>query len=178
MGNGSLNGCDVSIHCCKRSLHLPFLTGPAKYFLYSFGNVPNFPVMKISASIRNEFQKHAVTVHTDGRQREVQIPSKEGGYGSSLNGGELLFLSLATCFCNDTYREAARRNVKIASVEVTVAGEFGKEGEAASNISYEVKIESPGCSADEIADLIRHVDSVAEIHNTLRSGIPVTLKGV
>lgn len=134
--------------------------------------------MKISASIRNEFQKHAVIVRTDDRQREVQIPSKEGGYGSSLNGGELLFLSLATCFCNDTYREAARRNIRIASVEVTVAGEFGKEGQPASNIGYEVKIDSPGSSAVEIADLIRHVDSVAEIHNTLRKGMPVTLKAL
>ena len=134
--------------------------------------------MKISASIRNEFQKHAVTVHTDDRRQEVQIPSKEGGYGSSLNGGELLFLSLATCFCNDTYREAARRNIRIASVEVTVAGEFGKEGQPASNIGYEVKIDSPGSSADAIADLIRHVDPVAEIHNTLRKGMPVTLKAL
>ena len=132
--------------------------------------------MKISASIRNEFEKHFVSVRTDDRQRGIQIPSKEGGYGSSLNGGELLFLSLATCFCNDTYREAARRNVKILSVEVTVTGEFGKEGEPASNIAYEVKIEAPGTSSEDIADLIRRVDSVAEIHNTLRQGIPVTLK--
>ena len=87
-----------------------------------------------------------------------------------------MFLSLATCFCNDTYREAARRNVKILSVEVTVTGEFGKEGEPASNIAYEVKIEAPGTSSEDIADLIRRVDSVAEIHNTLRQGIPVTLK--
>lgn len=134
--------------------------------------------MKISASVSNQFQKHLVAVHTDGRQREIHIPPKEGGYGSSLNGGELLCLSLATCFCNDTYREAARRNVKIVSVEVTVTGEFGKEGEPASSITYDVKIESPGTSSNDIADLVRHVDSIAEVHNTLRKGIPVTLKSL
>jgi hypothetical protein len=50
-------------------------------------------------------------------------------------------------------------------VAVTVSGEFDK-GEAAKNISYEVKIESPN-SEQEIAELIEHVDRIAEIHNTL-----------
>ena len=54
--------------------------------------------------------------------------------------------------------------------------ENSKEGESASNIIYEVKIQSPDNSRHEIAELINHVDRIAEIHNTLRKGASVTLK--
>ena len=52
------------------------------------------------------------------------------------------YLSLATCFWNDIYREAVRRKINIQSVEVTVSGEFGKEAEPASNITYKAAIQS------------------------------------
>jgi len=51
---------------------------------------------------------------------------------------------------------------------------FGAEGEPASNINYQVKIESDH-PKHEIQDLIDHVDQVAEIHNTLRKGTQVKL---
>jgi organic hydroperoxide reductase OsmC/OhrA len=131
--------------------------------------------MIISASIKNTSQKNEMTVTTDSNKREVNIPAKTTGQGSSVNGGELLLLALATCFCNDTYREAARRKIEIISVEVFVSGEFAKEGEAGSNIVYEVKVQSPH-SEQEISELIHHVDRIAEIHNTVRKGVSVSLK--
>ncbi|MFD2247828.1 OsmC family protein [Pontibacter ruber] len=132
--------------------------------------------MNISATIRNSFQKNDLIVTTEGNQKEISIPAKAEGYGSSVNGGELLFLSLATCFCNDVYREAARRSMEISTVEVTVSGEFGKEGEPASNIVYEVHLQAPNHSEFELRELIEHVDKIAEVHNTLRRGVGVTLK--
>jgi organic hydroperoxide reductase OsmC/OhrA len=132
--------------------------------------------MIISASIKNGYQKNEITVTTDSTKKEIAIPGKPAGQGSSVNGGELLFLALATCFCNDTYREAARRKIDITSVEVAVSGEFGQEGEPASKINYEVRILSPNASSQEITDLIHHVDGIAEIHNTLRKGVNVSLK--
>jgi uncharacterized OsmC-like protein len=131
--------------------------------------------MKISATIRNSHDVHDVRVTTNDKEKTVIIPGKTGGYGSSINGGELLFLSLATCFCNDVYREAPRRNMLIESVEVTVSGDFGREGEPASSIAYVVKIESPASTQHEIDSLIQHVDKLAEIHNTLRRGMEVRL---
>lgn len=131
--------------------------------------------MKIVATIKNSLQQNDIIVETEGIKKEIVIPGKPGGYGSSVNGGELLFLSLATCFCNDIYREAARRKINIGSITVTVSGQFGNEGEPASNINYKVNIES-GASKDVIASLIDHVDKVAEIHNTLRKGIDVSLQ--
>jgi uncharacterized OsmC-like protein len=131
--------------------------------------------MHISASVRNAAQQNEVLVTTNHVSKQVTIPAKTEGMGSSVNGGELLFLALATCFCNDVYREAAKRKLKINSVEVKVSGEFGAEGEPGSNIQYEVNVD-----ADEeeaiINELIAYVDKIAEVHNTLRVGTAVTLK--
>ena len=63
----------------------------------------------------------------------------------------------------------------IVSVDVSVSGEFGKEGEPASNIHYSVTINAPGYSQNEINDLIHYVDRVAEVHNTLRRGVEIKL---
>jgi uncharacterized OsmC-like protein len=131
--------------------------------------------MKIVASLKNSINNHEVVVSTNGNEKQVYIPSKSIGQGSSVNGGELLFLALATCFCNDIYREAERRQLKIKSIEVIVSGDFGNEGEPASNITYRTIIQSDH-PENEIIDLINHVDKIAEIHNTLRKGVGVTLK--
>jgi organic hydroperoxide reductase OsmC/OhrA len=132
--------------------------------------------MIISATIKNQFQFNDITVSTEGHQKKINIPAKEEGVGSAVNGGELLFLSLATCFCNDVYREANKRKLNITSVEVIVSGEFGKEGEPGSNIVYNVSVQSPTLSQKEITELISQVDKIAEVHNTLRKGVAVTLK--
>jgi len=131
--------------------------------------------MIFSSTVKNSGQQHAVTVRTGNESKSINIPAKSVGQGSSVNGAELLFLALATCYCNDIYREAAKRNINIDSVEVTVKGEFGSEGEPATNISYEVDVKSSTNNPGEISELVDYVDNVAEIHNTLRKGIAVTL---
>jgi organic hydroperoxide reductase OsmC/OhrA len=92
--------------------------------------------MNISAQITNREGQHQVSLRTDRREHSLIIAPKEGGFGSSANGGELLFLALATCYCNDIYREARKRHIDIQQVDVEVSGEFGGEGEAARNIRY------------------------------------------
>jgi uncharacterized OsmC-like protein len=131
--------------------------------------------MHISASIINSGERNEITVSTNNSSKELSIPSKPEGKGSAVNGGELLFSALATCVCNDVYREAAKRQIEIKSVEVKVTGEFGKEGEAGFNIEYSVNTNA-NASEEEIRELISYVDKVAEIHNTLRVGTTVTLK--
>lgn len=131
--------------------------------------------MQISASVLNTGQQNEVKVTTNSASKQLSIPSKTEGNGSSVNGGELLFLALATCFCNDIYREAKKRQMEIKSVEVIVSGEFGAEGKPGFNIQYEAKVDSDA-TKEEIRNLILYVDQVAEVHNTLRVGTPVTLK--
>jgi len=87
--------------------------------------------MKISATVANTRGEHAVVVRTEGSEKSLAIPPKVDGSGSSVNGGELLFLALATCYCNDIYREARKRRIEIERVKVEVTGEFGGEGEGA-----------------------------------------------
>lgn len=130
--------------------------------------------MKISATIKNELNSNVVLVSTNGQSKSLAIASKENGFGSSVNGGELLALSLAVCYCNDIYREAAKRNLKIIKVEVEVTSKFGSEGEAGYDFRYKPTIESIA-TPQQIQELIRYTDRVAEIHNTLRQGVNIQL---
>jgi organic hydroperoxide reductase OsmC/OhrA len=133
--------------------------------------------MQISARIENAKGEHKVSLRTNERAHSLTITPKPDGYGSGTNGGELLFLALATCYCNDIYREAKRRGIEVQSVEVEVSGEFGGEGEAARGITYRAEVAAKA-GRDEILELMRHTDSVAEIQNTLRRSSPVALAGL
>lgn len=130
--------------------------------------------MNMSATIKNALNQHEIVVQTNDEAKTVQIASKASGYGSSVNGGEFLLLALATCFCNDLYREALKRNITVSAVNVTVTGEFGAEGEPGRNFQYSANVVSDA-PADVIDALIKHTDSVAEIQNTLRQGLHITL---
>ncbi len=130
--------------------------------------------MKIAARITNQHNTHTVEIRTNERAHSLAIPPKPDGFGSSVNGGELLFLALATCYCNDLYREAKKRGLSIECVEVDVAGEFGAEGEPARNITYQAVVQSDA-PEEEVLELMRHTNSVAEIQNTLRRSNEVTL---
>ncbi|HEY9000583.1 MAG TPA: OsmC family protein [Mucilaginibacter sp.] len=128
----------------------------------------------MSATLKSSFNQHEVEVQTNGAAKQMHIAAKSTGYGSSINGGELLLLSLATCFCNDIYREAVKRNIAVDGIEVEVTGEFGAEGEPGFNFQYKAGVTS-NASQQEIDALLIHTDQVAEIHNTLRKGLNITL---
>lgn len=130
--------------------------------------------MKIAARVSNTSSGHTVEVETEGRKQSIPIVPKSVGRGSSINGGELLFAALATCFCNDLYREAAKRGVDVQDVRVEVTGTFGNPGEPARDISYRVDVRADAPQA-AIDDLIHSTDSLTEIQNTLRVGCAVRL---
>ncbi len=133
--------------------------------------------MRIISRVENSRNHHAVTLQTNDTVHTLTIPPKATGFGSSANGGELLFLALATCYCNDVYREAAKRGIPVERIEVEVEGEFGGEGDPARNVTYRAVVTSPAEEA-VVRDLLRHTDTVAEIHNTLRGGAPVVLSAI
>lgn len=143
------------------------------------GGVPRAPYekgfnMQIAAVVRNAGASHDVSVTTASQSRRIAVPAKDLGRGSAVNGGEFLMLALATCFCNDLYREAARLGIAVDAVEVEAKADFEGVGLAATNIRYRTRIESPAPAAD-IAALLRETDAVAEIHNTVRCGASVEL---
>ena len=133
--------------------------------------------MKYSARVENSKNSHQVILHAGESQHTIDIAPRETGPGSSISGGELLFLALATCYCNDLYREAAKKNIKVESVEVDVEGDFPAAGEPARNIVYKAKVKADA-SEDEIRELMKFTDTVVEIQNTLRVGTAVVLSEI
>ncbi len=130
--------------------------------------------MKVSASINNRPGSHHVNVETNGVSKTISISPKPDGLGSSINGAEFLLVSIATCFCNDIYREAAKRMISIHEVNVTATAEFGGEGEPGTNFLYKAEVKA-NASDTEISELIKHVNEIAEIHKTIRMGVEVKL---
>ncbi len=130
--------------------------------------------MKISAKLINSEGRNQVALRTNDNAQELVVPARAGGFGSAVNGGELLFLALATCYCNDLYREAGKRGITVEQVEVEVDGEFAGEGEPARNVTYRARVFADA-TEQQIRELMHHTDRVAEIHNSLRLGTPVIL---
>ena len=130
--------------------------------------------MKIVASVLNTGRGHRVTVTTADVSQDLAIGAKACGRGSSVNGGEFLMLALATCYCNDVFREAAWLNLPVDSVEVEAQADFDGIGLAAGNISYRARVVS-SAPREVIEELLRRTDAVAEVHNTVRTGAVVTL---
>jgi organic hydroperoxide reductase OsmC/OhrA len=131
--------------------------------------------MQIAALVVNRPDAHRTTVRTAAASRRLDIPAKAEGRGSAVNGGELLMLALATCYCNDLYREAARLQIPLEAVEVEAQADFDGIGLAARNVTYRARVSSPAPTSD-IERLLRKTDAVAEVHNTLRAGASVSLR--
>jgi organic hydroperoxide reductase OsmC/OhrA len=130
--------------------------------------------MDIRARVEHAEGKHDVALQTNGIAHALVIAPKAVGGGSSVNGGELLCLALATCYCNDLYREAARQGVQVLRVTVEVQGNFPAEGAPATHLTYSASV-TARASAQAIRELMAHTDRVAEVQNTLRAATPVTL---
>jgi organic hydroperoxide reductase OsmC/OhrA len=130
--------------------------------------------MEISATVKSAPPNHEAVVRTGTATRTLPIPPKSAGKGSAVNGGEFLMLALATCYCNDLYREAERLHIPLESVEVEASAQFPGVGLAAENIRYRAAVSSPAPAA-AIANLLRQTDAIAEVHNTIRAGVPVAL---
>ena len=133
--------------------------------------------MHVTARIQNSLESHLVSLASDDGSHSFTIPPREQGRGSSVNGGELLLLALATCYGNDVYREAEARGIPIESVDVTVDADFDGPGEPVRAVRYGVSVVT---SADDetVRQLLRHTDTVAEIQNSLRAAVPIELSSI
>jgi organic hydroperoxide reductase OsmC/OhrA len=126
----------------------------------------------IEAHVANAHNTHRASVATNGAARDIAIPARDTGFGSSANGGELLCLALATSYCNDVYREATTRAIDVTREAVHVDAQFGAPGAPATAVRYRADV-TARASADAIRALMLRTDTVAEIQNTLRRGIDV-----
>lgn len=97
-----------------------------------------------------------------------------GGRGIGYNGGELLLLALGACYTNDLYREAAARGIVVRAVTVEVRCTWGGKPVQAEDVRFRPTVEAEA-APERILELIHYTDQVAEVHNSLRLGTPVTL---
>lgn len=133
--------------------------------------------MEYTASMRSAAGTQEVTVSAGGQHRTLYVPARTGAPGSAVSGGELLFLALATCATNDVHREATARSVRVDAVDVEVTGWFDAPGAHARDVSYRVSVVSPA-PEEQVRELVAHVDAIAEVHGSLRSGTAVRLDEV
>ena len=98
----------------------------------------------------------------------------DGGQGMGFTGGELLLLALGACYTNDVFREAGKRGLEVLGVRVVVECDWEGDPPRAQNVSFSTRVEAEA-GEDEIMELIRHVDEIAEVHNSLRHGVQVEL---
>ena len=130
--------------------------------------------MRMSARIHSSQGEHHIKLTTGDLTSKLEIPPKPSGFGSSATGGEVLMLALATCYCNDVYREAAKMGIDVSHVDVECSAEFPAEGEPGKDMAYSTRI-TANASEQRIRELASQADRLAEIQNTVRSSIPVTL---
>lgn len=117
----------------------------------------------------------SLAVGSSGSRTVTIDRTKEaGGLGLGFNGGELLLLAIGGCYSNDIFREAAKRGIKVHSVHVTVAADWGGDPVRAQNVTYSASVEADA-PREVIEELVRHTDEVAEIPNSLRHGTDVKL---
>ena len=104
----------------------------------------------------------------------VDRPVEAGGGGLGFNGGQLLNLAVAACVSNDLFREAARDGIVLRRVRVGARSDYGGEPAVSGPIDYEVEIEGDA-PTERLAELVRAVDRIAEIPNSIRGATEVRL---
>lgn len=104
----------------------------------------------------------------------VDRPADAGGQGLGFNGGQLLYLAIGGCVSNDLFREATARGIRLTAVRVVVRGDFSGDPAVSDPVTYDVEL-AGDATADQLRDLVTHVDAIAEIPNSVREGTDVTL---
>ena len=102
-------------------------------------------------------------------------PAAAGGGGLGFNGGQLLYLSIAACWSNDLYREAATMGIDLAGVEITVDGDFPERGSGSTPISVEIVVRS-SAPDERVRALIAEVERIAEIPRAIRDATPIAVR--
>jgi uncharacterized OsmC-like protein len=128
----------------------------------------------LEVEVRNVAGEPAAIGNAGPHTLVVDRPADAGGRGVGFNGGQLLHLAVAGCVSNDLFREARAAGIELSRVRVTVRGDFAGDPAVSTGIEYDVEVEGDA-SRERLEGLVRHVDAIAEIPNTLRGGVAVRL---
>jgi organic hydroperoxide reductase OsmC/OhrA len=124
------------------------------------------------------------TINVDGRTTAIgsagaftlviDRPVDAGGGGLGFNGGQLLNLAVAACISNDLFREAARDGIDLRRVRVSGRSDYSGNPAVSGPIEYDVQVDGDA-PTERLAELVRAVDRIAEIPNSIRGGTEVRL---
>jgi hypothetical protein len=92
------------------------------------------------------------------------------------NGAGVLHVAVALCVLNDLFREGDALGVPVRGVRVAARGELDTQSWVSTGITYDVEVDSTAAE-EAIANLVEHVDEVAEIPRVLRAGMTVERAG-
>jgi len=110
----------------------------------------------------------------------IEMVTVDGGPTALGSAGPLSLVAdrpVAACVSNDVYREASTLGIVIRRVAIAVDGDFPARGAPSGPIEVTVAIDADADDA-AIDALLAEVDRVAEIPNSLRGTIPVTIRRV
>jgi putative redox protein len=105
----------------------------------------------------------------------VDRPTAAGGGGLGFNGGQLFYLSIAACWSNDLYREAATMGIELDRVELAVDGDFPARGSGSTPITIDLVVRS-SAPGEKVRALIAEVERIAEIPRAIREGPPIEVR--
>jgi organic hydroperoxide reductase OsmC/OhrA len=105
----------------------------------------------------------------------VDRPTAAGGGGLGFNGGQLFYLSIAACWSNDLYREAATMGIELDRVELAVDGDFPARGSGSTPITIDLVVRS-SAPEEKVRALIAEVERIAEIPRAIREGPPIEVR--
>lgn len=89
-----------------------------------------------------------------------------------FTGAHLLHLAAAGCVLNDVYREAETLDIAVRGVRLEAWGDFDVTTWSSTGIRYLVDVDTDALP-DELDELLRRVDGVAEIPKAIRAGASV-----
>jgi putative redox protein len=107
----------------------------------------------------------------------VDRPTEAGGGGLGFSGGHLLYLAVAGCVSNDLFREAKTLGIVLSHVRVDVHGDFTGSPAVSTDVTYDVEI-AGNAPREQLDALIKFVDDIAEIPNSMRRGTAVRLGAI
>jgi putative redox protein len=105
----------------------------------------------------------------------VDRPTAADGGGLGFNGGQLFYLSIAACWSNDLYREAATMGINLDRVELAVDGDFPARGSGSTPITIDLVVRS-SAPEEKVRALIAEVERIAEIPRAIREGPPIEVR--
>ncbi len=132
-------------------------------------------MVSMTVELRNVEGTQAAMGWAGGHTIVVDRPEgKAGGKGLGFNGGQLLALAIGGCFCNDLRYVADAMGVQLGKVAVSVTVEL--QGEPLLTTAATMMVSCETLDGSDPQKVIRKAKATCMVSNSLRSGIPVTIK--